>query len=201
MFSGLVLRSSIPLITSVSLATISGSASSVATYSTFGDAATCIAKDSASSLKASPRATKSVSQFTSRRTPRRDPAWMYDTTAPSAAIRPAFFWAPEMPLARRYSSALAKSPFVSARAFLHCIIPTPVLSRRLFTIAAGTEAVVAYTDTPGRLETCIGVCIMMLRVGVRITAVDRDWEFVERTANTHKAANTTAIPKFKRKDN
>ena len=47
-----------------------------------------------------------------------------------------------MPFLRSHSSALAKSPSVSARAFLQSIIPAPVFSRRSFTIAAVISAIV-----------------------------------------------------------
>jgi hypothetical protein len=40
------------------------------------------------------------------------------------------------PFSRRYSMALSMSPSEAARAFLQSIIPTPVLSRRVFTSAA-----------------------------------------------------------------
>ena len=76
MFSGLPWRSSLPISISRSLARNSWSASSTLTYSTFGLAAICMAKLSTSSLNSGLRATKSVSQLSSRRTPMRLPAWM-----------------------------------------------------------------------------------------------------------------------------
>mmetsp|Transcript_16780 Transcript_16780/g.26629 ORF Transcript_16780/g.26629 Transcript_16780/m.26629 type:complete len:348 (-) Transcript_16780:65-1108(-) len=178
MFSGLVLRSSICFITSVSFLTYSGSASSTFTYSTPGLAATCIARDSASSLNCSPRDTKSVSQLTSMRTPSLDPAWMYDTIAPSAATREAFLAAPAMPLARRYSSAFSKFPSDSERAFLHCIMPTPVLSRNCLTTLADISPKTRTSrpmsrkrmrDTPyaslGMGRCCTGIILCVAIVG------------------------------------
>ena len=50
-----------------------------------------MAMSATSSLKRSPRAAKSVSQFTSTRTPSLAPAWMYCAMAPSAAMRDTFF--------------------------------------------------------------------------------------------------------------
>src|SRR6185369_3017968 len=47
-----------------------------------------------------------------------------------------------MPFLRSQSSALAKSPPVSASAFLQSIIPAPVFSRSSFTIDAETSATV-----------------------------------------------------------
>ena len=76
MFSGLDTTSSIFIMTSFSAATMAGSASSGETYSTEGEAATCMAMSAMSSLNLSPRATKSVSQLTSTSTPRREPPWM-----------------------------------------------------------------------------------------------------------------------------
>merc|ERR1711871_1437092 len=76
MFSGLLCRSSLPISISRSFAKNSGSASSTLTYSTFGLAAICMAKLSTISLNSGLRATKSVSQLSSSRTPMRLPAWM-----------------------------------------------------------------------------------------------------------------------------
>ena len=50
--------------------------SSVVTYSTLGHAATCMETSRSSDWNMSPRATKSVSQFTSTSTPTRAPVWM-----------------------------------------------------------------------------------------------------------------------------
>ena len=76
MFSGLDKRSSFCISMSRSRATISWSASDGLMYSTSGHAATCMARSCASSLNLSPRATKSVSQLSSSKTPMREPAWM-----------------------------------------------------------------------------------------------------------------------------
>jgi hypothetical protein len=75
-------------------------------YSTDGLAAICIATVLASLPNTSPAATKSVSQLTSSSTPRREPGWMYDTSAPSAASRPAFLSALARPFLRSHSLAV-----------------------------------------------------------------------------------------------
>mmetsp|Transcript_24253 Transcript_24253/g.47499 ORF Transcript_24253/g.47499 Transcript_24253/m.47499 type:complete len:222 (+) Transcript_24253:458-1123(+) len=138
MFSGLLARSSRDISIWNSLSRAAGSTSSMDTYSTSGLAATCMARESARSVNFSPRATKSVSQLSSRRTPILDPGWMYCTTRPSAAVRPAFLAAPAIPFFLRKSSAAWTSLLDSARAFLQSIIPAPVLSRRAFTALALT---------------------------------------------------------------
>mmetsp|Transcript_22339 Transcript_22339/g.39853 ORF Transcript_22339/g.39853 Transcript_22339/m.39853 type:complete len:224 (+) Transcript_22339:661-1332(+) len=76
MFSGLARMSSFPISISFSLAISAGSMSSTDTTRTSGHAAICIAMSAARPWKISPRATKSVSQFTSTSTPSRSPAWM-----------------------------------------------------------------------------------------------------------------------------
>jgi hypothetical protein len=80
------------------------------------------------------RATKSVSEFTSRIVA----VWPDDSTAisPSAATRPAFLAAFERPFFRSQSTAASISPPVSFRAVLQSIMPAPVLSRSSFTIEA-----------------------------------------------------------------
>src|SRR5438093_2605958 len=55
---------------------------------------------------------------------------------PCLATRPDFSEARERPCLRRKSIALSISPFVSARAFLHSIMPAPVRSRKSFTSEA-----------------------------------------------------------------
>jgi len=139
MFSGLDL-SSLPISISVSLASASGLTSAIDTYSTSGHAATCMAMSFASVWNFSPRATKSVSQLTSTSTPRRDPAWMYACTRPSAATRPAFLLADARHFLRRYSVAFSRSLSHSASAFLQSIIPAPVASRSSLAGAAGAAS-------------------------------------------------------------
>ena len=104
MFSGLESMSSIFICTSRSFSIMAGSTSSGETYSMSGHAATCMATSATSSLNLSPRATKSVSQFTSHTTPRREPEWMYAPMAPSAAMRDAFLSAEAMPFLRSQTS-------------------------------------------------------------------------------------------------
>mmetsp|Transcript_77373 Transcript_77373/g.129856 ORF Transcript_77373/g.129856 Transcript_77373/m.129856 type:complete len:210 (+) Transcript_77373:458-1087(+) len=125
MFSGLDCRSSFPISMARSWAKNAGSTSSGATTVTDSQAATCIARSATSSLNASPRATKSVSQLTSMSTPKREPGWMYDPTAPSAAMRPAFLSALARPFLRSHSAAASTSPPFSCSAFLQSIIPAP----------------------------------------------------------------------------
>ena len=81
------------------------------------------------------RATKSVSQFTSISTPIRL-SCTYDSMRPCEAARSARFSALAMPALRSASIALFRSPPVSASAFLHSIIPAPVISRSCFTWSA-----------------------------------------------------------------
>ncbi len=77
--------------------------------------------------------TKSVSQFTSTIAPCLASALIDIAMPPSAAIRPAILLALAPLLMRIKSSALARSPSVSVSAFLHSIIPRPVLSLSSFT--------------------------------------------------------------------
>ncbi|WVZ14189.1 hypothetical protein V8G54_011755 [Vigna mungo] len=72
MFSGFERRSSLCLSSSFSLFTIVSGISSMDTNCTCGLATTCIARSSTNSLNFSPLPTKSVSQFTSIRTPMRE---------------------------------------------------------------------------------------------------------------------------------
>src|SRR3954452_19125512 len=90
----------------------------------------------ASSLKSGVRATKSVSQAISTRDPIRPPEWMYGSTMPCAATRPAFLSALAKPCCRSRSIALSMLPSVSWRARLHSIMPAPVFSRSVFTWSA-----------------------------------------------------------------
>ena len=64
----------------------------------------------ASFLKSSLRATKSVSQFTSTMTPIRPPPWMYESTTPCDATRPAFFSAMAAPRLRSHVAGLLDAP-------------------------------------------------------------------------------------------
>src|SRR5688572_27563916 len=93
-------------------------------------AATCLTKRSASAMKASFLATKSVSQFSSRSALS---AW---ATRPLAVARPARLPTSLAPLMRRNSTALSKSPSDSSSAFLQSIIPAAVRSRSRLTSAA-----------------------------------------------------------------
>ena len=93
-----------------------------------------VATPSTSRWKESLRATKSVSELSSTTTASVPSAAM--PIRPSAAVRPDFLSALEMPLARSQSIAASMSPFVSESAFLQSIMPAPVLSRSSFTCAA-----------------------------------------------------------------
>jgi ribosome recycling factor len=87
-------------------------------------------------LNSSFLAAKSVSIFTSTRTPILPSPWIYESTIPSAAILPDFFAAAARPFSLKYSTALSISPLVSTRAFLQSIIPAPTFSLSCFTISA-----------------------------------------------------------------
>src|SRR5262245_36462825 len=78
-------------------------------------------------------ATKSVSQFTSIRTPSFDPGWMYADTTPSRAVRPARLAAAARPFFRRYSTAACTSSLLAASASLQSMTPAPVRSRNSLT--------------------------------------------------------------------
>src|ERR1700733_12754859 len=80
-------------------------------------------------------ATKSVSQFSSTRTPASVPS-SSAVTRPLAAVRVARLPASLTPLTRSSSTALSKSPSDSPSAFLQSIIPAPVWSRSRLTSAA-----------------------------------------------------------------
>mmetsp|Transcript_50365 Transcript_50365/g.82294 ORF Transcript_50365/g.82294 Transcript_50365/m.82294 type:complete len:215 (-) Transcript_50365:52-696(-) len=152
-FSGFDFKSSLPNSISRSLAKNSGSTSSTDTAVTVGQAAICMAKSATRPLNTSPRATKSVSQFTSRITPMREPMWMYCATAPSAAMRLAFLPALAMPFLRSQSAAFSTSPSFSIKAFLQSIIPAPDCLRRACTSlaeifgAGGAATVSSFSST------------------------------------------------------
>jgi hypothetical protein len=80
------------------------------------------------------RATKSVSELTSTRTPC-EPSTA-SPMRPSAAMRPAFLAALASPRLRSKSTACSISPPVSVSAPLQSIMPAPVRSRSSFTICA-----------------------------------------------------------------
>src|SRR5690606_20052955 len=65
-------------------------------------------------------------------------------TRPSAAVRPDFFSALEMPFLRSQSAAAWRSPPVSASAFLQSIMPAPVISRSSLTSAAETLIIASF---------------------------------------------------------
>ena len=140
MFSGFDWRSSFFISISLSRAIMVGSQSEAEMYSTSGHAAICIAMSLARSLNLSPRATKSVSQLTSTKTPILEPAWMYEKTPPSAAMRPCFLSAEAMPLTRNHSCAFWTSPLFSINAFLQSIIPAPDICLSSLTVAAEMAA-------------------------------------------------------------
>src|SRR5512143_2426110 len=60
---------------------------------------------------------------------------------PSDATRADFFAAAESPFFLRMSTAFSKSPPASSRAFLASIMPTPVFSRKSFTVLADIVAI------------------------------------------------------------
>jgi len=80
-------------------------------------------------------ATKSVSEFTSTRTPALVPS-SSAITRPLAAVRSARLPMSLRPLIRSASSAAVKSPSAASSAFLQSRIPAPVCSRSRFTSAA-----------------------------------------------------------------
>src|SRR6267142_3289812 len=100
------------------------------------EAAMCIARSFTSVWKSAVRATKSVSQFTSIRTPIRPPAWMYEPTAPSLVAFEERFTAVACPFWRRILWAFSRSPSASTRAVLQSIIGAPLLSRSSLTRVA-----------------------------------------------------------------
>src|SRR6266403_2616610 len=124
----------------ISFSSSSGGTSSRRKY--FGSLqAICMAMSFTSAWNFSLRAVKSVSQLISTSTPILPPRWMYDPTAPSVALRPAFFPAVARPFSRSQVMAFSTSPPDSSSAFLQSIIPAPVFSRRSFTIADVTSAI------------------------------------------------------------
>ena len=100
-------------------------------------ASAAFATSAAKPRKSSPRATKSVSLFTSTSTPVLPSADFSMTTTPSAATREAFLSALARPDLRMFSAAASRSPFASTSAFLHSIMPAPVRSRSCLTASAG----------------------------------------------------------------
>src|SRR5688500_264126 len=108
-----------------------------------------------SALKSSVRATKSVSQLTSTSTPTPPPGWMYASTRPWLAARSAFEAALAAPRLRSVSMASSMSPLLSASAFLHSIMPTPVRWRSSMTclgeISANMNSLPS-TAAPGGLR-------------------------------------------------
>ena len=81
-------------------------------------------------------ATKSVSQETSTSAPVLASSDTKAFTAPSLVARPAFLAAAARPFLRMMSTAASMSPSASTSAFLHSIMPEPVISRSSLTIAA-----------------------------------------------------------------
>src|SRR5713226_2735735 len=114
------------------------------------------------------RATKSVSELTSTRTPLMPT--VFTPIRPSAATRPAFFAAFDRPFLRSQSIAAWMSPSFSASACLQSIMPTPVVSRRSLTIAAVIVAIVAVLCLSGRPRR--GCC----RLAASATSNSRNWE-------------------------
>ena len=78
---------------------------------------------------ASVRATKSVSQLISTRTPRRSPGWIYALITPSAVSFSARLAATAAPFLRNNSTAFPTSPPDSSNALRQSIKPQPVRSR------------------------------------------------------------------------
>ena len=93
-------------------------------------AAAAVTTFSASAWNSAFFATKSVSEFSSMSAP------SLAATRPSAVARSARLPTSLAPLIRSSSTALSKSPSLSASAFLQSIIPAPVSSRRRLTSAA-----------------------------------------------------------------
>src|SRR5204862_5899083 len=82
------------------------------------------------------RATKSVSELISTKTPRRPPGAIYWAMTPSLASRVALETAVAAPFLRKRSPAALRSPLASMSAFLQSIRPAPVISRSFATEAA-----------------------------------------------------------------
>ena len=102
----------------------------------------------ANATKSSLRETKSVSQLTSTIAPACRRRRRYAPTTPSAATRPAALDALAPLLMRSSSSALARSPAVSASAFLHSIMPSPVRWRSSITMLAEMSAIADSVTLP-----------------------------------------------------
>src|ERR1700678_4462607 len=143
-----------------SVVTVDSSASRSATL--FARAA-CAILD-ASSWNCSFLATKSVSQFSSTRTPALVPS-SSAVTRPLPAVRSARLPASLTPFLRRFSMPSSKSPSASARAFLQSIIPAPVCSRSRFTSAAVIFAMSVRSLLRQWLSTVWCRCRHLLGVG------------------------------------
>src|SRR5580700_12296014 len=145
------------------------------------------------SRKISFLATKSVSQFTSTRTPTLPCKWMYEATTPSLTDRLAFLDALAMPFFRRISSAFSRSPPASTKAFLQSIIPAFVFSRSCLTRVGLTSDISVRIKLPGLpgpggevrlLFSNGGECrgaIFFLFVGSRINGV---YQFLQNDADS-----------------
>ncbi|CFN76030.1 Uncharacterised protein [Bordetella pertussis] len=140
MFSPILPTSAVRVVSTVP--SPNGSADSAATSAGF-----CVATSSASLLMKSMKsvflATKSVSQLTSMTAPCLPSAAMYRPIRPSAVTRAAALLALLPSLTRRISSARARSPSASVRAFLHSIMGASVFSRSSLTRAAVISAMFA----------------------------------------------------------
>ena len=124
--------------TSASLSASSSPSMRLAT-SVPGCAWAALAMRSANARKFSSFAAKSVSQLTSTMVPPFSSD--FTTIVPSAAIRPAFLAAFKPLDFLRLSIASSILPSASTKAFLQSIIPSPVISRSSFTIAAVIAAI------------------------------------------------------------
>ena len=85
--------------------------------------------------------TKSVSQLSSTTAPVVASSETMAMTVPSLVARPAFLATAARPRVRRTSTAFSKSASASTSAFLHSIMPAPVISRSSLT----REAVISAT--------------------------------------------------------
>src|SRR5690606_12984888 len=104
--------------------------------------ATMRARSLTKAMKSSFLATKSVSQLTSTSAPLLPSAAICRPISPSAVMRPAALEALLPSLTRSSSSARARSPSASVRAFLHSIMGASVFSRSSLTMAAVIWAMV-----------------------------------------------------------
>ena len=125
------------LMFSRSLAT---AASRSASRFALGSVASFLTTSSQKARKSSLRATKSVSQLISTRTPRCPPGAMYWAITPFARLAGGLLGGSGGALLRRISTAASKSPLVSVSAFLQSIMPALVISRSLATAAAVISA-------------------------------------------------------------